>query len=285
MLRMGSFCALCLVLLAAGKVERKGNVSKELAEISGWVFVNDTTLIAHNDSGNEPYLYVLNLDGSVRSKSLLSGTENVDFEDITTDGKGHVYLGDFGNNDNKRQDLAVYKINTADVLQKETVTAKTIRFSYAEQKAYPPVPGERYYDAEALAFYKDSLYIFTKCRTEPFDGKCMIYGLPVNPGTYKITRKTYLNTGTRGWLRDAVTGADIYKSELYLLTYTRLLIYTLGSDRKGTFKTQITMSPISQKEAVAVRKNGKIYVTDERQKVIGGGTIFVLTQHTPKKKQ
>lgn len=272
------------ILLAAGTVERKGSVSKELSEISGWVFVNDSTLIAHNDSGNEPILYVLNIDGTVRHKATLSGTSNNDFEDITTDNKGNVYLGDFGNNENKRQDLVIYKLKTDDILKKETVSAKAIHFSYAEQKAFPPEAKERYYDAEAMAFYKDSLYIFTKCRTEPFDGKCMIYELPVTPGTYKVKRKTWLFIGKGGWLRDAVTGADIHGNELHLLTYTKVLIYTLGADRKGTFKTQISMSPISQKEAVSVRKNGKIYVTDERQKIIGGGTIFVLTQKTGKKK-
>lgn len=275
---------LLFVLLAAGIVERKGSLPKELKEISGWVFVNDSTLIAHNDSGNEPILYVLNLDGTIRHQAKLQGTENVDFEDITTDRNGCIYLGDFGNNNNTRKDLAIYKIRTSDVLNNETVTGKTIAFSYADQQAFPPAATERYYDAEALAYYKDSLYIFTKCRTAPFDGKCMIYELPVTPGTYKAKRKTYLKTGKRGWLKDSVTAADIRNGELYLLTYTKMLVYTLGKDRKGLFKTQVSMLPISQKEALAVHKNGKIYVTDERQKLIGGGTIFVVTQKPKKKK-
>lgn len=282
MFRMLLFSAV-FALLAAGIVERKGSLPKKLKEISGWVFVNDTTLIAHNDSGNEPILYVLNLDGSIRHEALLTGTGNVDFEDITTDGKGHLYLGDFGNNLNTRRDLVIYKIKTAEVLRDETVGTRAIVFSYEDQKQFPPADTGRYYDAEALAYYKDSLYIFTKCRTSPFDGKCMIYELPVTPGTYKAKRKTYLKTGKRGWLKDSVTAADIYKNELYLLTYTKMLIYTLGEDRKGTFKTQVSMIPISQKEALAVRKNGTVYITDERQKLIGGGTIFVVTPKPAKK--
>jgi hypothetical protein len=178
----------------------------------------------------------------------------------------------------------IYKIKTEDVLSEETVTGKAIAFSYEEQLGFPPAANERYYDAEALAYYKDSLYVFTKCRTEPYDGKCMIYALPVKPGTYKVKRKTYLKTGKRGWMFDSVTAADIHNNELYLLTYTKILIYTLGEDRKGTFKTQITMVPISQKESLAVRKNGKIYVTDERQKFLGGGTIFVVTPKPVKQK-
>lgn len=268
----------------AGIVERKGHLPDQLKEISGWTFVNDTTLIAHNDSGNEPFLYVLNLDGSIRHQALLTGTGNIDFEDITTDNKGNIYLGDFGNNANTRRDLTIWKIKTSDIFDKDEVTGKAIHFSYAEQSAFPPAAAEKYYDAEALAYYKDSLYVLTKCRAEPFDGKCMIYELPTTPGTYKVRRKTYLKLGKGGWLRDSATGAAIYKNELYILTYTKLLIYTLGADRKGTFKTQVSMAPISQKEAVSVRKNGKIYVTDERQKLLGGGTIFVITQKEEKKK-
>jgi hypothetical protein len=275
---------LMFVLLAAGIVERKGTLPKKLKEVSGWVFVNDSTLVAHNDSGNHPILYVLNTDGTIRHEALLEGTENVDFEDITADNKGNLYLGDFGNNNNTRKDLVIWKIRTRDVLNNETVTGKAIFFSYADQEEFPPSAAERYYDAEALAYHRDSLYIFTKCRTDPFDGKCMIYRLPVTPGTHTAKRKTYLKTGKRGWLKDSVTAADIRNGELYLLTYTKMLIYTLGKDGKGIFKTQISMLPISQKEALAVHKNGKIYVTDERQKLIGGGTIFVVTQKPEKKK-
>lgn len=283
MLRLLSFASI-FVIVAAGIVERKGSLSKELKEISGWVFVDDTTLVAHNDSGNDPILYVLNLDGSIRNRCTISSVANVDFEDITTDGKGNLYVGDIGNNNNTRKDLVVYKVKTKDVLKNESVTAKAIHFSYSDQNKFPPTAKNRYYDAEALAYYKDSLYIFTKCRNEPFDGKCMIYELSTTPGTYKIKRKTYLKIGKKGLLRDAVTAADIYKDELHLLTYSKILIYTLGQDRKGTFKTQVTISPLSQKESLAVRKNKKIYVTDERQKVIGGGTIFVITQKKAKKK-
>src|SRR3989338_305548 len=113
MIRLLLLSGVFAVLLAAGSVERKGQLPKELKEDSGWVFVNDTTLIAHNDGGNEAILYVLNLD----------------FEALPTDGKTHLYLGDFGNNNNDRPDLAVYKLNIQEVLTKEAVTGKAIRFS------------------------------------------------------------------------------------------------------------------------------------------------------------
>lgn len=257
-------------------VTREGTLSLELSEISGWVFVNDSTLIAHNDSGNEAALFVLNIDGTIRHKAIVKGTGNVDFEDIAADGKGFLYLADFGNNHNLRRDLAIYRIRVADVVQKDTVRAQSIAFIYEDQQAFPPEKEERYYDAEAIACYNDSLHIFTKCRTEPFDGKSQVYALPTEPGSYPARLEGSIITGTRGWLKDAVTAADEHKGKLYLLSYTRLWIYTLDQNKAPVLEQTIRMTPISQKEALAVHRNGKVYVADERRKFIGGGNIFVV---------
>lgn len=274
-------CCLLLAVLISTTTEKKGKLPKELKEISGWIFVNDSTLIAHNDSGNDPVLFVLNLDGSIRHKARIKGVDNVDFEDITSDGKGTLYVGDIGNNDNLRKNLVIYRVKTAAVLQHDEVDAKAIHFSYPEQEAFPPAATDRNYDAEALTFYDDSLFIFTKCRTEPFDGKCFIYSVPVKAGVHKAKRLTYIKTGKRGIYQDAVTGADLYRNELHLLTYNRVLIYTF-KDKIPLFKNQISMQPLSQKEAIAVRKNGKVYVADEVQKIVGGGNVYVVSQPTAK---
>lgn len=279
MIRIILFSFICLAF-CFNSIERKGKISRELKEISGWVFVNDSTLVAHNDSGNAPILYVLNLNGSIRHRTTLLGVKNMDMEDITTDDKGHLYIGDFGNNTNMRKDLVIYKVKTAKVLELDEVEVKSIRFSYPEQASFPPVASDMHYDAEAMAYYKDSLYIFTKCRAEPFDGSSLVYCLPTTAGNYKAKKKQTLVIGKRDSYRDAVTAADVYKDELYLTTYNRLIIYKITKG-EASFKTQISMLPISQKEAVAVKSSTIVYITDEYQKVIGGGTIFVVN---PKKK-
>jgi len=286
MLRIACFC-LPLFLLPANPAEirkddfsikRAGSVSEELSEISGWVFVNDSTLIAHNDGGNAPLLYVLNLDGTIRHTARIDNVKNIDFEDIATDGKGFLYLADIGNNENKRTDLAIHKIRTAGVLSDSVVNASTIFLSYAGQTAFPPQAKQLYFDSEALTYYNDSLWIFTKCRTRPFDGKSMIYSVPTTPGTYSLTSRSFIETGKKTWLLDGITAAEMHNDDLFLLTYNRLMICSFKGG-KAVLKTTIPMAPISQKESVAVRKDGTIYVVDERQKLIGGGHIFVVTQN------
>lgn len=266
---------LATLFLVAATVQKTTRLSKDLKEISGLVFANDTTLIAHNDGGNDPKLFVLNLNGSIRHKVTITNAENKDFEDIALDSKGNLYIGDFGNNNNKRTDLKILKVSLQKVLDNQDVEAKFIEFSYPEQTDFPPLLKEKYFDCEAMSFYNDSLYLFTKCRTEPFDGKCFVYTLPTNPGNYKARKKYYMIIGKRDWFRDAITGADIRENKLVLLTYNRIIVHSFENGR-AKYESHNTLLPITQKEAIAIHSSGSIYVADERQKIIGGGNLYVI---------
>lgn len=263
------------IFLVAATTQKTTRLPKDLKEISGWVFADDSTLISHNDGGNDPEIFVLNLDGSIRHRVSVVNAENEDWEDIALDQKGNLYIGDFGNNNNTRKDLRILKVSLKKVLDNQDVEAKFIEFSYPEQKEFPPKLTEKYFDCEAMSFYNDSLYLFTKCRSEPFDGKCYVYTLPTKPGTYKAQKKYYMVIGKRDWFRDAATSADIQNGKLYLLTYNRVIIHTFENGR-AKYESHQTMLPITQKEALAVHSNGKIYVGDERQKLVGGGNIQVI---------
>ncbi|MNJ83224.1 hypothetical protein D3C87_06400 [compost metagenome] len=273
---------LASIFLVSAAVPKTIRLPKDLKEISGWVFANDTTLIAHNDGGNDPKLFVLNLDGSIRHKVSIVNAENEDFEDITLDSKGNLYVGDFGNNKNERTDLRILKVNLKKVLDNQDVEAKFIEFSYPEQKNFPPKLNQKYFDCEAMSFYNDSLYLFTKCRTEPFDGKCFIYTLPTKPGIYKASKKYYMVLGKRDWFRDAVTAAGIHDGKLYILTYNRIITHTFENGR-AKYESHQTLLPITQKEALAIHSNGKMYVADERQKLVGGGNMYVIKPTETKK--
>ena len=246
-----------------------------LSETSGLCFLNDTVLVTLNDSDNEPKLFFLKLDGTVFHKTTVTNATNVDWEDITTDGKGTLYVADIGNNKNNRTDLCIYKINAKDILKKKEVKADKISFSYPNQSMFPPEDKDKHFDAEALAFYKDSLYIFTKCRTKPYDGKSFSYVLHTDAGTQVAKQRTTLNLKGTSWMQNSVTSAEVLGEKLYLLTYTKLLIYDIENN-KLKFNKRITFATYTQKEAVAVSKAGVIYMTDEFKKLIGGGTLMKL---------
>ncbi|MBI1836529.1 MAG: hypothetical protein HYR91_04620 [Flavobacteriia bacterium] len=258
-----------------------GTLPSKLKEISGLAFLNDSILVAHNDGGHDPELFFLNLLGEKIHKVTVENAENKDWEDITIDSKGFIYIGDIGNNNNNRKDLCIYKVNSKDILKKEIVKAEKISFTYPDQKEFPPSDDKLHFDAEGMAFYKDSLYIFTKCRAEPFDGKTFTYTVPSKSGTYVAFKGIEYVLGKGGWWKDAITGLEIKNDKCYILTYNRLIIYSF-SHKKLEFIQEIMLGKISQKESVAVNSKGAIYVADEKHKVLGGGNLYKIT--IPKKK-
>src|SRR6218665_351702 len=266
----------CLVmLLFVGATYRKvASLPKQLQEISGLAFIDDSTMVAHNDSGDSAQIYLLSTKAKLVNTCVLTISKNVDYEDITTDGKGTLFLADIGNNANNRKNLTIYRISSAGLRSKSSVSCSKITFSYPEQKAFPPAKNQLYYDAECITYYKDSLYIFTKCRTEPFDGICKVYSLPTKAGTYKAKLSYSLKIGKRDWYRDAITGGEFHGDLLYLITYNRIIKYKVEK-RKAIFQKQYGLG-ISQKEALAVDKKGLIYIADEKHKLLGGGNLHTL---------
>ena len=105
------------------------HLSEGLSEISGLEFLNDSTLVAINDGGNEPLIYLLDLKGKVQGVVKVENAQNRDWEDLAIDDE-HLYIGDFGNNVNNRRDLVIYKVKIADIIAKKSVQAEQITFNY-----------------------------------------------------------------------------------------------------------------------------------------------------------
>ena len=244
-----------------------------IEESSGLVFYNDTLLISHNDSGDKPLLYFFTLRGKLVHTLFVENAINEDWEDITSDNQGNIYIGDIGNNNNKRRDLKIYKISGNALLQKQSVRAEVISYNYENQLSFPPAQSEQNFDAEGLAYYNDSLWIFTKCRTIPFEGNTYIYKIPTKPGNYELKKAGQLFIGKDGFMKDAITAATICKNILYLNTYNRFLMYDIQGN-KITFLKQYSTMPYSQKEALITKDNKTVYLTDEVAKFLGGGYLY-----------
>lgn len=268
------FASLVILIFISASYKKVSALPKELQEISGLCMLDDTTLVAHNDSGDSANIYLLKTKGKLERTIKLSGVRNIDFEDITNDGKGNIYVADIGNNNNTRKDLVIYKISSSGLHTKKKVNTSKISFSYPEQKAFPPSRNQLYYDAECITYYKDSLYIFTKCRTEPFDGICKVYAIPAKPGNYKAHLSYSLKIGKRDWYRDAITGGDFHGDILYLITYNRIIKYKV-ENRKAIFQKQYGLG-LTQKEALTINSKGLIYIADEKHKLLGGGNLHTL---------
>lgn len=256
------------------KLEVIQKLPAALSEISGLTFLNDTILVAHNDSGNEPILYFLNLKGDVIHQVEITQAKNKDWEAIACDGK-FLYIGDIGNNGNNRKDLVIYKVPTHEILTKKSIDAEKIEISYLDQAAFPPADSLLNFDAEAMAFHNDSLHIFTKCRTKPFDGNSYQYSVSTKPGKYVLEKQNWVYIGDDGFYKDAVTDATIYNDVYWFLTYNRMLGFQLV-DGKLKPHQSIRLSGYSQKEALITKDNINFYLADERHRILGGGKLYKL---------
>src|SRR6187402_2169888 len=126
------------------------SLPKKLKEVSGIIYDEKNNLFwTLEDSGNANKIYGLNVkNGTIEKKITIKNTSNTDWEDITKDKEGNLYIGDFGNNDNVRQDLCIYKIDKKSLNKENAIPVYKISFSYPEQKMFPPKKKALFFDAE-----------------------------------------------------------------------------------------------------------------------------------------
>lgn len=269
--------ALLLSVQLYAQKENSFPLDTKLNEISGLETLNDSLFVAINDGGNGPDIYVIDQKGSIKQKVKIKNASNKDWEDIAADAD-YFYVGDIGNNLNKRKDLCIYRIKKQNVkVGVDEISADKITYRYADQKEFPPKEEHCIYDAEGMIVENDLIWIFTKNRApaKTTTGMTYIYKLPTKPGDYTIEQSDSIFIGTSGWLKDGITAADQHKEKLYLLTYNRLLVFKNNGQGFELVKT-IKMGGIAQRESLVVLKDSVIFVADERHRLLGKAKIYKL---------
>ena len=66
-----------------------------------------------NDSGNDPVLYAISREGELIAAFPVDA-KNVDWEDLAIDDDGHLYVADVGNNDGRRTEVRVLRVDEPD---------------------------------------------------------------------------------------------------------------------------------------------------------------------------
>ncbi len=262
---------------------------KQLEEISGIEFDKNLQLWAINDGGDSPRLYQLSANGEIKRTIEIENAKNWDWEDMTQNDFGHFFIGDFGNNDNDREWLTIYKIENPIDIKSDTTHAEIIKFTNPEFK---PVEGQvvrknAHYDVEAFIYFQRSLYLFTKNRSRPFDGKTRLYRI----GDYAANFETeYINEFSTCttikelcWITSAALSPD--RSKLVLLDSERLWLIEnwQGDDFFSGDVYQIDLGIVTQKEAVTFYNNEVIVFTDEVFSGIGGNGYAIKLDQVKKK--
>ena len=226
-------------------------------------------LWTHSDSGNAPYVFATDRAGRALACLAVTGATNVDWEDIA-EGPGvagpALYIGDFGDNNRVRTDLAVYRVPEPDVATApiypavgSTPSADRIPFSY---------PDGAHYDAETLLVNPVTgvAFVGTKetsgaSRVFQFPGplQTLPKGVPVT-----LTQVAAVQfTGLLSFDRTATSGdlsAD--GTTVVIRTYTAVHEWPInpGQSVPAALSSNLRQSyalPLTQGEGICYRPDGK----------------------------
>jgi len=260
-----------------GQLEVKTKLPQLLEEVSGIQYdAKEDAFWMLNDSGNSSSVFLVTEQGKILRELKIDAVNN-DWEDITMDAEGNLYIGDFGNNRNERQDLRILKIKKEDLKSKKKVQVEKIYFSFPEQKKFPPK--KKYFDVEGFFEWKGSFYVFTKSRVKKKMGRTFLYRVP-NIQDYKPAEKYGVFQAKRisdfttcGGKTCWITAADISKDgkKVVLLNEKSAWMFTgfTGDDFFSGDAKEFSFGHESQKESVTFKNNSTIYIADEQRKTSG----------------
>jgi hypothetical protein len=225
----------------------------------------------HNDSGDEPLLFCLDMKGANCGVWRVAGAEAFDWEDMAAgpgaEGSGpSLYLGDIGDNIDQRTEIVVYRIPepTAAPGPPSTAAAPATTAPAAVLRLrYPDGP----HNSEALAVHPTTgdVYIISKDAqsAKVYKAKAPVAGTTTNLAQIGTIR---LGTGARGL--EVITGADISPdgTRVALSSYAQGYELVLPSggvfdDVWGQSPVPVALGPRLQGESVAYRVDGRALLT------------------------
>ena len=251
-----SFLALLNLSCSTGNLTVIADLPKSLDEISAVeITPNSNLLWVIEDAGNDTKLYGLNHIGKIDKVLDIINAQNIDWEDLTSDDEGNIYIGDFGNNSKNRSEFTIYKVEHPELALK-TIKAKSIIFSLPKDI--------KTQDFEAFFLLDDNFYIFSKDKKH---GK--LFKVPNIIGTHQAVFITNFNLKGKN---NAITSADVFNNSIILLNHDK--IWKISNYKGDNFFdgdiVALEFNHTSQKEGVCFKDENTLYITDEKAHGEGG---------------
>lgn len=243
---------------SAGQLKIEGSINNSIKEASAAETTPHSNLIwTIEDSGNDSDLFGLDSSGKIVKKVAITNASNIDWEDLTSDKDGNIYIGDFGNNNEKRKHFRILKINHND-LDNATAEAEIIDFT---------VPKKKYSkDFEAFFLYNNSFYIFSK-ETKKF----ITLMVPNTPGKHVAVLRSDFNLDGKN---NKITAADISDDGKSIVLLNHDKVWKITNFKNDDFFSgnieELPFDNNSQKEGICFKNDAMVYITDERSGDEGG---------------
>jgi hypothetical protein len=247
--------------LPAG-LRRVGTLTDGILESSGLCAAPEAgTYFTFGDDGQQPLVYRVDATGQQVGQFTL-GAPNHDWESLSRDPSGNYYMGDCGNNNSDRQNLAILRFRP-----EQPNKVSKISFKYPDQMEFPPSKKERNFDCEASLWHDGQVYLFTKDRAT--QSTCKVYTVPETPGTYTAKAVTKLA------IPGEVTDAALSPSGNRLVLLARQEAFVLeGNSWDAILKAtprHIDLSGAGQTEGAAFKSENTLLITTEQ------GAVYELT--------
>jgi len=243
------------------KVRKIGRLPRALTESSALEVAHDGTFWTLQDSGGGPYLYLFDQSGKILDTLEISDGMNRDWEELGQDNNGHLFIGDLGNNLNKRRDLKVYKLDLP------TGVIQVLDVTYQDQTHFPPERTEMNFDCEAYFWMGGNIHLFSKNRGLK---SVRHYELPDQPGSYSLKPKDELI------LKGKVTAADISPDGklMALLSYGKVWLFNIQDvDNLWANPYKCVKVNRGQTEGVVFINNTDLIISNET------GKLFLVSQN------
>lgn len=244
------------------------STDSRLKEISGIIesIKYPKSFWVHNDSGDQPRIFRVNLDLEIIQEVQFGGISHIDWEDITYgnfNDQKILFIGDIGDNQGIRDKIQIYLFMEPEESVVKSESIRTLNLSYPD--------GPR--DAEALLFDEmyNELIIITKR-----DQKSRVYTYNMNSiddGSLKFEGELNLEEFDEidPRSRYKITSADaIPEKGIIIKNYLEVYLYKLTDSERlsnvliSRSPKKIKYEPELQGEAISLEVNFKGYwVTSE----------------------
>lgn len=203
----------------------------ELTELSGIIRTKKTgEYWGINDKGNRPLLFRFSQNGSPLQTVSSRLLTNNDWEAITSNHQGTLYIGDIGDNNRARKKYSIFTFMEPSVFSKKIASVQRIDFQYPKNKSH---------NSEAMFFYNENLYLITKEKDKR--DSPILFQLPVLTDQTKIMVSEIGELKIKDRVSDAAISAN--GNHLAILADNTLYISFIKSEKdliqKPDFSFQI----------------------------------------------
>ncbi len=225
-----------------------------------------------NDSGDKNRIFPVSREGKLYRAEWYKEDEggvyigdavNIDWESMTTDADGNLYIGACGNNLSIRQDLCIYIFKDPyPAATGSTRYYQKLNFYYPEQSSFPAPEDDSNYDCEAIFWAGGRLFLLTKHRSDTLTS---LYTF----NSMYPERQNPVTLLSKFDIRGAVTAAEcnIDGSKLAVLTYTAVWIFE--GEIGNWFNGSVKWLPIKAKqcEAICWDDDETLLITNEQTEI------------------